>query len=93
LSITADRERFFPATRSMPRTTSRDRVSEVFILVFILPLYYLWKTGGNGVRNPFIIEGEMVSEMVSGTILLSKEGNGVRAIGCGYGRNSAINGS
>ena len=39
-STTADRERFFPATRSMPRTTSRDRVSEVFIFVFILLLYY-----------------------------------------------------
>jgi hypothetical protein len=32
----------FPATRSMPLTTSRDRVREVFIFVFILPLYYLW---------------------------------------------------
>jgi hypothetical protein len=29
----------------MPRTTSRDRVSEVFIFVFILPSYYLGKTG------------------------------------------------
>ena len=36
---------FFPATRSMPLTTSRDRVSEVFIFAFILPIYYLGKTG------------------------------------------------
>jgi hypothetical protein len=46
----------FPATRSMPLTTSRDRVSEVFIFVFILPLYYLWKTEAgrkNAVRRRF----------------------------------------
>jgi hypothetical protein len=33
-STTTDRERFFPATRSMPLTTSRDRVSEGFTFVF-----------------------------------------------------------
>src|SRR2546427_4025840 len=40
----------------MPLTTSRDRVREVFIFVFILPLYYLWKTGTgreNVVRRRF----------------------------------------